>query len=168
MAVLTRQQMRDLQSVTNVLKSIDAFYSWLIRQSSFVPADLRTRFVDVLPVVHDRLMGAIRQLDQIDGTNHPLWKSLDDAGLVGSPLHLKLAIGQKVAREASKRPARGKTGIMGKVLQPIFGWINTFLGSLAIVIPPLELAKEYKEGVELVIDHQQEGKPIPGRILNLR
>lgn len=56
--------------------------------------------------------------------------------------------------------------ISGAVVLPVLKWINTFLGSLASAIPGLELVKEYKEGVELVIDHQASGAPPAGRIFD--
>ena len=42
------------------------------------------------------------------------------------------------------------------------------LGSLAIFHAPLELVKEFKEGVELVIDTERNAPKGAGSILNLR
>jgi hypothetical protein len=46
--------------------------------------------------------------------------------------------------------------------------INSWLGSLKAAFPALELVKEYKEGIEVVIEEQHQGTPPPTSILNLR
>jgi hypothetical protein len=43
--------------------------------------------------------------------------------------------------------------------------VNSILGSLASVFPLLEMAKEYKDCVEVVVEHQQEGNRPPIDIL---
>ena len=47
------------------------------------------------------------------------------------------------------------------------GYVNSLLGSLATVFPALELAKEYKDGVEAVMDSQRASELPPG-LLDLR
>jgi hypothetical protein len=58
----------------------------------------------------------------------------------------------------------------GGLFKRFFGWMNMMLGSLANVplLSPLEAVKEFKEGVELVIEDQHTVPKCPGSILNLR
>ena len=166
MPKLTVDERRELTTLQNVLNSIEAFFKWLIYESSFIPEDLRRQFAEVFPRVSERLGNEIGDLGRVEDTDEPLWKRLDAAGLLGAALRLKLAIGQRVVEQASISTKPASTGIVGKLLQPVLKWINTFLGSLATAIPALELVKEYKDGVELVVENQRRGSPLPGRIFN--
>jgi len=49
----------------------------------------------------------------------------------------------------------------------VMSYVNSLLGSLATVFPAVELAREYKDGVEAVIDQQRLNDP-PSGLLNLR
>ena len=53
-------------------------------------------------------------------------------------------------------------------LRHILEWLNNLLGSLTSVFPPLEVAKEWKEGVELVVRHQRKLPKPPKEILHLK
>jgi hypothetical protein len=77
-----------------------------------------------------------------------------------------LTIWQRLAASTSPpaRPARTRGGkLLGKVMR----YVNSLLGSLATVFPAVELAKEYKDGVEAVIGQQRVNDP-PAGLLNLR
>ena len=156
----TQNDQHDLTALTNLLLAIGGFLQWIVTDSPFVPQDLRPGFREVLPIVNSRLETAGNELGTIIDTGNPLWQRLDDAGLVGVPLRLKLAIWRRTtATVSAPPPAPG--GFVGRALRPLMKLINSILGSLASVFPLLELAKEYKDGVELVIEHQQEGNPPP-------
>lgn len=49
----------------------------------------------------------------------------------------------------------------------VMSYVNSLLGRLATVFPAVELAKEYKDGVEAVIGQQRVHDP-PARLLNMR
>ena len=157
---LTPNDQQDLTALTNLLLAIGRFLRWLVTDSPFVPQDIRPEFRDVLPLVGRRLETAGNELGTIEDTDSPLWRRLDDAGLVGVPLRMKLAVWRRTTAAVSAVP-RAPGGFVGRALRPLMKLINSILGSLASVFPLLELAKEYKDGVELVIEHQQEGNPPP-------
>lgn len=165
MAALTRDQRADLDTLQRILKSIWLFLSWLVADTDFVPVALRPRFQELLPVVRERLSTAAADLGAIDDDDDARWRKLDDAGLIGAPLALKTAIWAAAADSATSLPRRG---FVARALRPLLKLINSLLGSLTSVIPPLELVKEYKDGIEVVVEDQQAGDPPSGRIFDLQ
>jgi len=166
MAALTQDNRRDVETLQHLLRIVNAFLSWLVADSPFVPQDIRGAFLEVLPTVQGRVSAAAADLATVNDTEHRIWRELDDAGMVGPPLRLKVAIWRRAAGAVTApQPAMG---FVGRALRPLVKLLNSWLGSLKAAFPPLELVKEYKEGVEVVIDEQHRGNPPPPNILDLR
>lgn len=98
---------------------------------------------------------ATTALQAVEDTNASLWSDSNTVGLLGPSLTLKLSLGRRVAERAFEPAKRPLTGITGQALRPLLKWINSLLGSLARALPALDLVKEYKEGVELVVENQR-------------
>jgi hypothetical protein len=166
MPPLTHKEREELDNLRALIGAIDRFLGWLTTDSGAVPRDLSSVFLSAYGIVRGRLGDAIGALDGIKDTEDPLWRRLDDAGLNGESLRLKLTIWQRLGGAAAP-PGRAPRSRSGKLLGRVMGYVNSLLGSLATVFTGLELAKEYKDGVEAVIDEQQLNDP-PSGLLNLR
>jgi hypothetical protein len=108
-----------------------------------------------LPEVTKRLKDVVQQLQTIQSPGDPRWVQLADAGLTGPHLAGKVGIRNWIVTH------------LQRAIRPALKWTNNVLGSLKSVFPPLELVKEYKEGVELVVEHQQSIPNAPLSILGL-
>ncbi|MGE4068695.1 MAG: hypothetical protein AB7H88_18115 [Vicinamibacterales bacterium] len=161
MAKLTEGERAELAQLRNVLSSIEAFLKWVVSGSDFVDIDLRAHFTQALPSVGERIEVAIRQLSEVRDTEEQLWRLLAQAGLVGASLNLKLTLGRRMAERATQPAKPPMTGITTRSLQPLLKWMNSFLGSLATALPGVELVKEYKDSVELVVENQRRRRSPP-------
>jgi hypothetical protein len=82
---------------------------------------------------------------------------LAEVGLAGSHLQLKEKVLDWIVT------------VTGAHLRHVLKWMNSFLGSLTIVFPQLELVKECKEHLEIVVAHQHRAVPgVPNRIFEAR
>jgi len=167
LSALTQDDQRDKDTLQRLLRAISAFLSWLVSDSGFVPEDIRDAFRDILPIVQERLSTAAGEFAAIDDTEDETWQRLDDAGMIGRPLRLKVEIWNRTVAAVSAPPSPA-TGFVGRALRPLTKLVNSVLGSLTAAFPPLELVKEYKDGIEVVVQEQHQGNPLPGRILDLR
>jgi len=81
-----------------------------------------------------------------------LVRRLRDVGLTDAPLRYKLA-GFDRARQRKQpiEPRKSRSWY-----RRIFGWANIILGSLAKVLPPAEIIKEFKESAEQGIADAEE------------
>src|SRR5262245_14165874 len=148
MAALSEQDRQDVEKLTRLIDAIRRFLLWLVFESGVLPDALRPQFREVFPIVEKRLFRAAGQLKNADDTESDTWRRLDDAGLRGAPLDLKLAIWNHAV--AQTREPRHH-GVLGRWLKPVLTIANSILGSLSSVFPFLDLVTEYKEGAEAVI-----------------
>jgi len=177
MPQFTEREREDLKLLQSLILAIRRFLSWVVLDSRAIPEDMRTAFNAVLWVAIARLENAVMALGQINDTDSDSWKKLDDAGLIGEALRLKgdlwklVTTGASAQLSPSARSSRVPTGrvkgFLDRVLEPVFKLINSILGSLAGAFPPLELVKEYKDGVELAVEFQDQGERPNGSIYNL-
>jgi hypothetical protein len=151
-----RQRLLDLLDVTaRVIR-------WTVTESGLIhDRELLERFTATLGQVDDR----VRDVQEIvseelsgDPEESPLYEELEHVGLTAAQLSLKERVLQWIVTAA------------GGELRQVLAWINTFLGSLAQVIPAVDLVKEYKEHLEIVIDiqHRRPAPTVPPTILGLR
>ncbi len=116
----------------------------------FLPPHLQDPAKAAWPGVQARLREARQVLDSRWDELRP---SLDEAGLTGDQLALKMA-GFRHARSSwlSRR--------LKRLLLGILKWLNIFLGSLGDVlrklVPGFEAVKEYKESLEHGLEEKQE------------
>jgi hypothetical protein len=89
--------------------------------------------------VQRRIGEASNALDGIKTPGSPEWRRLVDAGLTDDHLDMKIGVLTWLTS--------GRTASVKRLLD----WANTFLGSLAPILPVLEAVKEWKDGVELVV-----------------
>lgn len=162
MALLTDRQREELTRLQGLVRAVSGFLTWLTIESGAVPEDLAGEFGTVLTNVAQRLQRVVDQLGAIEDTDESIWQKLDDAGLTGDALRLKLRIWERLANPltTSEPPIRRRGALrLGRVMD----FVNSLLGSLATVFPPVELAREYKDGVEAVLDESRTLDPPTGR-----
>lgn len=173
MAALTQDDRRDIARLRSLLRSIRALLSWLVQDSNFVPRDIRGAFGEVLPLVQKRLDAADNVIGSIKNTDNEVWRRLDEAGLTGIALNLKWMLWRRTGMAAAAAPPIAQVvpasrGFVARKLQPLLKLTNSLLGSFLKAIPGVELVKEYKEGVEVVVADQQRGlRPSP-KVFDIR
>ena len=162
---------KDIKTLIQVLELIARVLEWVVNKSGLIDTKLQPLFVKSLPQVKTQLSLATAQLRSIASKDNPLYKDLQTYGLTGDPLKLKTTVGKSVLKEVSDSFVTSDKGprIPGFKIKRPLEWFNSILGSLALVFPPLEAVKEYKENVELAIK-ERESKPEWGykRIFDLR
>ncbi len=165
MSDLSPEQHHDIDEIAEVLRFLESFFGYLVHESGVIQIEFRDQFSGVLEIVLVRLQKASGDLKEIEDDDNEVWKGLDNAGLTGPPLQLKLTLGRSMFNQTQPQtPGPAPRGFKAKLLEPFFRWTNSFLGSLARAVPGLELVKEYKDGVEMALDHQAEGNPPPPSI----
>src|SRR5688500_18856611 len=105
MPPLTQKERGEIDDLRALITAISRFLGWLTTESGAVPRDLIVVFLSAYGIVRGRLGDAIGALDGITDTEDPLWRRLDDAGLSGESLRLKLMIWQRLG-EAAPPPGR--------------------------------------------------------------
>jgi hypothetical protein len=161
----------DIAALKNALQVIGKILEWTIRKTDLVPLSVRTQAADGLFDVIQRITIAQDNLDQVKNVEDPKWVALEQVGLTGDYLKFKLAVGRELATPITAGPQDTEAAkASGGLFKRFFGWMNMLLGSLAKVpfLSALEAVKEFKEGVELVIEDQHTAPKCPGSILNLR
>ena len=147
----------DVRRLIDLLAYISGLLHWIVEESDLIPEpDLRGRFRDGLPEVRQRIELVRDELGSVfEGSSR--WQQLTAVGLTGPQLTMKVSVLDWLVSKAAP-------------LKPILSWINSFLGSLSKVFPGLDIVQEYKEQVELVVEHQHCDGPTPGvkPILDLR
>ena len=165
MAHLSDDQLRDIEMLQELMDFLRAFFSWLIYESKVINQEFNDQFAQVFEIVQVRLKDAYYDLDDVKTDQDPVWKGLEKAGLTSAPLQLKLSLGRWAYAQARPQTAApSPRGFKGKMLEPILSWMNSFLGSFASAVPGIEFVKEYKDGTELVLNHQAEGNEPPPSI----
>ena len=151
---------KDIKTLIQVLASIARILEWIVNKSGLIDPKLQPLFVKVLPEVKTQLSLATAQLRSIGSKDNPVYKDLQAYGLTGDPLKLKTGVGKSVLKEVSDSVVKSDKGprILGIKIKRPLEWFNSILGSLALVFPPLEAVKEYKESVELAVK-ERESKP---------
>ena len=173
MAALTTQDRRDLRLLIHLLQAISRILRWLVTESNLVSQDLRREFLEVhRSAVSPRLASAVDTLERLKDSERGEWVRLRDAGLTGAPLRLKVRVWRSVvsafaAQNASVPRKPAPPGFLGRVLQPLLKVMNSILGSFTAAFPLLELVKEYKDGVEVVVEEHHRSSPPPARIFDI-
>jgi hypothetical protein len=161
------EQPQSVSTLIDLLKSVDAVLTWIVRESGLQSETLQPLFEAVLEDIQARIAEAIRRLESITHEDDRLYRDLQYYGLTGASLEMKAALGRELgdsvvasATEAVEPSSAPK--ILGISLAPFLKWVNLLLGSLSKALPVLEAVKEYKEGVELTVEHQRSA-PAPDR-----
>jgi hypothetical protein len=94
----------------------------------------RKEFIRMLPGPWDEVEQAFKRARNMIEKKELNWEYVEGIGMTGDMLRWKKAMLDESVRE----------GTVGRFLK----FANAILGSLAKVIPPLEIVKEYKECVE--------------------
>ena len=98
--------------------------------------------VEVFPQASASIDEAITLLPSLD------YGELSKIGMTGNMLTLKISF---IETAIGKLRGTFEKPIIKKIiywLKKAFGAINSYLGSLKIVLPPLEIAKEFKEQID--------------------
>jgi hypothetical protein len=144
------------------------------------PAEVHKEFLRTWGEV-DRSLAAARSRVQVPLIVFRLllYPRLRRAGMIGAMLELKSASlhrhTHKVTDEIFAKP-RKPNWLERAIpfLGPAFKAMNTILGSLMGALPVLELAKEYKDHVELTVETAQRARPdnppdwLPGTQIQIR
>ena len=147
---------RDVKLLSELVDNTSRLLEWTTERVLENPAAPVNEFKMVLPEILDRLKWVEDEIRSIRSQRDPRWIRLENAGLTGEQISWKAAIRNWIGLRTK-----------GAVL-PALKWTNNFLGSLTSVFPPLEIVKEYKEGLELVVEHQSDMPNAPREILGLR
>src|SRR3954466_14910287 len=105
MPTLTTRQKSDLAALGTLIAAISRLLGWL-NESQMIPVPLRAQSLIVLGVVQDRLRDAIARLGQVATTEDEIWRHLNDAGLTGEPLALKLQTWDYIASAGGPPPRK--------------------------------------------------------------
>ena len=116
----------------------------LDRRAELLPQDLHDYFLNAWQQVRISFSRARQSLSNV------VESRLEEIGLTGSQLALKLFGFRRLL------PLLGPGVWRVRVLKRILNWANIILGSLGAVLPPVELAKEYKDAIERAIDEAEE------------
>jgi hypothetical protein len=130
-----------LQKTRTVLRATVDAREVLFRET------MRNLFRDAHNEIDQLIESIVSDLDSdLDASNpRTNFKALDEAGLTGTQLTLKLT---GFGRAFDRFKQRGTLTLLHKVLS----WINKILGSLTSAIPGSEAIKEFKEAVEEELD----------------
>ena len=141
------------------------------REDSF-PGNWRNEFQAVWSDVEIRFQITHRSIDRLGPRSFAKGSKLEKAGLVGQPLKLKANRLGSIVRAfwdlfggPKKYSLANPSAQVTALLEPrrtgvkdlLFGVINSLLGSLSRVFPPLEGIKEYKEHLEHAVKMRELG-----------
>jgi hypothetical protein len=101
---------------------------------------------EALPEIEQSLIAEDARLARMT-PGSPDWQRLEDRGLTGVQLRWKLTLLDKLFDWATDNAA---------LTRRVLRWINNFLESFG-----LDKVKEFKEGIELVVDHQRKPRWLP-------
>lgn len=135
---------------------------WVVTESELIQdARLLSDFRESLREVRDeleRVQGKLQLLTEEHGSDaEELHGQLTDVGLTGNHLRLK------------ERVLDWVLSVTGANIRHVLKWMNSFLGSLSKVFPKLEIVKEYKEHLEVIVGHRRRRPPqVPKSIFDIR
>ena len=125
-------------------------------------ATLATDIQAGLPTIRKTIEHKIKDLDKIRSERALEWQQLKERGLTDDQLRWKLALLQAVfASQPATPPVKKETksstafrtvATAAPLPKRVLKWINRLLESLQ-----LDVVKEFKEGVEDVVEHQMAG-----------
>jgi hypothetical protein len=134
----------DRQLLVRFLEALrEILIAFLERRRDLIPPHLHEPSAAAWGPV-DEALNILRRLLLEPDDPVRLESRLRDAGLTGAPLQYKLS-GFEAARA---RPRPQEPGRLRRWFGRVFGWADVVLGSLATVLPPAEVVKEYKEAGE--------------------
>jgi hypothetical protein len=113
------------------------------RRRELLPEHLGDVMWNAWPPTHQALIELLRQLAEPEEAEL-LNQRLNAMALTGAPLRYKLAGFDAAHRQERPPDSKG----LRWWFRRIFGWANVILGSLAGVLPPAEVVKEFKEASE--------------------
>ena len=150
------QTTTEMGMLIDLLQAIKSLLGWIVRDSALIKEEFRGRFMDVLEEMQQRIDSVIDRLDSVE-PGDPIHEELRVCGLTGNSLKMKTEVGRALFKELDESAVETPSGltIFGRKLKFPLKWVNTILGSLAKVFPPLEAVKEYKEHVELTVEEKQ-------------
>jgi hypothetical protein len=130
-------------------------------QPSMFPTGLQNSFLETWNEVEYSLRDAS---NTIKASHANLIPQLQQAGMTGEMLALKSATLQRSINGLYGAIGTQPTtptffGRITKRFKPVGDCINSILGSLISVIPGLEIAKEYKEQVEVAVETTEAESP---------
>ena len=113
---------------------------------------VRERCIETWPDVLARIEDVTARIRGAALADPPLGPKLEQVGLTGSPLALKVA----GIKNAFGRWLRGAGGFFRRYAHSFFNWSNTLLGSLAEALGPAgDFIKEFKECLENDLEDQE-------------
>jgi hypothetical protein len=147
----------DIKNLVEILNSIAKLLAWIVRESGLIKEEFRPLLLNSLGDMEERINSARNKLNAVKSPADPIYEKLKDCGLTGSSLAMKRAVGRSLYQEVADSAVHTPEGprILGFKLKFPLKWINSILGSLAKVFPPLEAVKEYKEHVDLMVEEKQ-------------
>ncbi len=122
-------------------------------ESEPVDAEEYALLLDAWPEVRQAFARARHALEAQSEAGAELDARLRDAGLLGMQLRMKLGIFWRVHRLFGGWPQdRRSRSSWRKATVRLLRVLNIILGSLAVVIPPVEAVSEFKDFLEIVLD----------------
>lgn len=97
---------------------------------------------EIFPQVSASIDDSIKLLPSVE------YDELSQVGMSGSMLTLKISFLDTVIGKAKDAISKPMLKTIIYWIKKAFGAMNSFLGSLKIVLPPLEIAKEFKEQID--------------------
>jgi hypothetical protein len=167
---LSLENRHDIKRLSDVLSWAEALLIWLVNHG-VRKSPAQQALAETLRQLHEAIATCTGQLRSIEDDLDPRMERLHEAGLSGPMLQTKLAIREMILNapraaglfERITNRIAGSSGL-GRTLR----WLNSFLGSLAKAIPGADFVKEYKDGVELVIEHHGDAPSVPRDVLDTR
>lgn len=165
----------DVETLQRVLRVMDLTLEWLTRSGIRDP-QFRSRGLVVWTSVSRHLSSVTGAIGDIKDDRAELWIRLESVGLTGETLSLKVYIFQQIVTSLQVADVDETVGQRSNRTTPkgamkrLLKWFNSFLGSLGKALKgfvlPIDFVKEYKESVELVVEHQRSLAPPPPKIFD--
>ena len=159
MAGFAEQDFIDRDRLMKLMWMVRNFLVWFITDTNYIEED-RELFRNVAFAAAERIDRAAKLIAEIEDTADPIWRRLDEAGLLGDSLQLKRSTGRRIGAATREEPANGR------LFAPLLKWLNSLLGSLSTVFPPLELARELKDMTELSVPPDRSGPQPPASFID--
>jgi hypothetical protein len=150
------QMNTEMGMLIELLEAIKNLLTWIVRDSGLIREEFRGRFMELLAEIQQRIDAVIERLNSVE-RGDPVYEELRVCGLTGNSLRMKAGVGRVLFKELDDSAEQTSAGlrIFGRNLKFPLKWVNSLLGSLAKVFPPLEAVKEFKEHVELTLEEKQ-------------
>lgn len=163
----------DVKTLLALVTAVERTLEWLTR-AGIRDVRFRSHGLEVWDTVSRHLTAVHTLIGSIRDERSETWIRLEAVGLTGVALSLKVFTVRQIVAPLRTSEAPSVANPIGHRTTPkgamkrLLRWINSFLGSLGKALiklaDPIDFVKEYKESVELVVEHQRSVPPPPTKI----